>query len=342
MDEMTQAPQAPETAQQFDQPPIGAPPKERGTIRKIFNSSSWFVFFALAPLTVLIFLSQNSIPGDFFYPVKRGLEGVILAAASVSPSTRAAFRTDLTTRRFDEAEKLLLASSSVNGLKDFVTEIQAAQTEVSAISDPVKKQELQQKIQTSIAEYKKRLDAVKAQLVAQEEVNQLAFATSSQIEPTSKPGQPAIPTNTPVPIPTSTKPLMPSKPPTPTATPILPTNSSTQVQTQAPTAVPKQSLTPTQIPTPTLTPQPTPVPPVNHGGGTIGDVDEVSKYLDCLQNTPPPYGGCVAPEIESENSDSANQLEKQNEGKEKSKKSNESEKKDKDDGENKDNSDQNE
>lgn len=333
MDEMIQAPQTPENTQQIDQPQIDESPKEHGKIRKIFNASSWFVFFAFLPVTVLILLSQNSIPGDLFYPIKRSMENVVLAAATVSPTTRAAFRTDLTTRRFDEAEKLLLGSSDINGLKEFVTEIQAAQNEVSAISDPAKKQELQKKIQRSVIEYEKRLDAVKVQLVAREPT-QLAIIptltpTGSQtvsptIEPTtiplptntpvpvptSKIGQPAIPTNTPVPLPTSTpKPIIPSRSPTATPTSIAPTNKPTQ----APTPTSKQI---SSTPIPSFTPTSTPAPEQIGGGGTIGNVDKVQKYLHCLKTTLPPHSECIPPEINSASSNSrAGESERGNEEK---------------------------
>lgn len=318
----------------IDQPPIEESPKGTGIIRKIFNASSWFVFFAFLPVTVLILLSQNSVPGDMFYPIKRSMENVVLAAATVSPSTRAAFRTDLTTRRFDEAEKLLLGSSDTNGLKEFITEIQAAQDEVSAISNPVKKQELQEKIQTSIIEYEKRLGLVKTQLVTREQVTQLAFAptvtptlpipTNTPVPvPTSIAGQLPIPTNTPVPLPTSTpKPIAtsisrtakPTKEPTifPTPTPMSPTN----VPTRTPTSTLGE--TPTSTPVPSFTPTPTPVPEQTGGGETIETVDKVHKYLHCLKNTPPPHSECIPPEFNSKSSNSrAGESERTNEEKSK-------------------------
>ncbi len=335
MDEMIQAPQTPENTQQIDQPQIDESPKEHGKIRKIFNASSWFVFFAFLPVTVLIFLSQNTVPGDMFYPIKRSMENVVLAAATVSPTTRAAFRTDLTTRRFDEAEKLLLGSSDINGLKEFVVEIQAAQEEVSAISDPIKKQELQQKIQTSVIEYEKRLDAVKVKLVAREPRQLAIIATltptgsqtvSPTIEPTTIPlptntpfpvptakvGQPAIPTNTPVPLPTSTpKPPTPSKQtPSATPTPVPPTD----VPTIAPTLTSEQ--TPTSTPVPSFTPTPTPVPEQTDGERTMETVDKVQEYLRCLKNTQPPHRECIPPEINSASYNSASdQLEGRSEEK---------------------------
>lgn len=332
-----------EIPQQVVQSSISETPKKRMPIKKIFNASSWFVFFAFLPLTVLILLSQNTIPGDLFYPIKRSMENVVLAAATVSPSTRAAFRTDLTTRRFDEAEKLLLASSDTQGLKDFVAGIEVAQKEVSAISDPVKKQELQQKIETSVIEYEKRLDLVKAQLVTREntiavvvprstptktpenqpstspqtvsptiEPTSIPLPTNTPVPvPTSEPGQSVIPTNTPVPLPT-----LPPKPtsfrnPTATLTSISPTSVPTKVPIQTPILSPTSIvlLTATQIPTPTSVPQET------GGGRAIGTVDKVKDYLHCLETTQPPHGECTPPEIKSKNFKSENKLEERKEEK---------------------------
>lgn len=285
--------------------------QKKRSLKKFFNISTWVILFALLPVTVLIFLSQDTIPGDFFYPVKRGMENVVLAAASVSPVTKAAFRTDLTTRRFDEAEKLLLASSgslASNGLNDFVTEIQVAQNEVFAISDPVKKQELQQKIQTSVIDYEKRLNAVKVKLVEEERV---------KIEPTITflpTGEKSIPTNTLVPLLTSTpKSSMPSKSPTTMPTPSNPPSAK---PTKAQVVLsPAEALTTNPLPPPATTSQPTPVPPVTSSGGTIAVVDDVSKYLHCLKNTPPPHRECVPPEIKSQNQSLENKSERPSEEK---------------------------
>lgn len=315
MDEMTQVPQTPENAQQLDQSPIGAPPeKPVGAIKKILNTTSWLIFFTLLPIATLILLSQNSIPGDLFYPIKRGMEGVVLAAASVSPATRAAFRTDLTTRRFDEAEKLLLTNSDIKGLKDFVAEIQAAQTEVSAISDPTKKQKLQQKIQTSVIEYEKRLNEVKAQLATREQATSPTPPNTSVPVPTSKAGQLSIPTPTPIPLPTSTT-QSPNPSKQPTATPTI---EATILTTLTPTPVPATNTptkTSTATPVPTLTP--TPTPPQSGGEGTIGTVDKVQEYLHCLQTTPAPHSECIPPEIDSASFNSEDQSGSQNEGKSK-------------------------
>lgn len=304
------APFAPTPAQ--EQPP------KKINFRKFITIGSWIFLIIFLPVTVLIFLSQDSVQGEAFYPFKRGLENVVLAAASVNPVTRAAFRTDLADRRFTEAEKLLLASSNTGGLEDFVTGIHTAQTEIATISDPVKKQELQQKIQTSITGYGKKLDAVREQLVAREETAQLALA------PTATPAL-SFPANTPVPgfssgesspIPTITPTQAPSITPkqTPTVSPTTTVRPSLVLSpTSAPTLAP--TLVPTSFPTSTPVLIPTPTSAPTSGEEAIGVIDEIQKHLRCLQTTAPPHKECVPPEIQSKHSNKETKSGKQNERK---------------------------
>ncbi|MBI2622137.1 hypothetical protein HYW66_00690 [Candidatus Microgenomates bacterium] len=126
-------------------------------MRKIFNFTSWILLFTLAPFAVLIFLSQNSVPGDLFYPIKRGMEGIVLAAASASPATRVAFRTDLTERRFKEAERLLLAKADTSALDSFILEVQSTQTEVDALSNTLQKSQATDRLIAKIDDYQTKL-----------------------------------------------------------------------------------------------------------------------------------------------------------------------------------------
>lgn len=124
--------------------------------KKILNYASWTSLVSLAPIALVIFLSQNSQPGDFFYPLKRGLENVVLAAATVSPATKIAFRTDLTNTRYKEAEMLLLAKDT-SGLNDFVNEVYEAQSDLSRLKNVENKKKLSEELITKIEEYETKL-----------------------------------------------------------------------------------------------------------------------------------------------------------------------------------------
>lgn len=198
-------------------------------LKKILSFFSWLTLFSLLPLTVLILISQNSIPGDLFYPVKRGLENVILAAASVNPATKVAFRTDLTERRFNEAAKMLLAKQDVSGLSDFIQEVETTQQAVDNLSNEADKEQLTEKLVSKIDEYQNKLTQVQVQVVSPQ----------TQI---------SLPTITFMPTPTS----IPTEIPTPTALPIQKVittivSAPTLIPTNTPTPLPTQTSTPTQI-----------------------------------------------------------------------------------------------
>ena len=237
---MDEIPQDQNTQAPSNQPSIEAP-KTRGPVRKMLDTSSWFVLFTFLPVTVLILLSQNAIPGDIFYPIKRSMENVVLAAASVSPTTRVAFRTDLTGRRFDEAEKLLLARSDTTGLSDFIAELQTTQQEVAVLSSTEEKNVSTEKLIKKIDEYQAKLVQVQAQ-------------TQTQNNAVT----PSLPTNTPIPssapIPTIT--LLPTTQLETTPTPVI---NITAVSVKNPTAAPSIKPSPTKAPTNTPSPTPTPI-----------------------------------------------------------------------------------
>lgn len=205
-------------------------------IGRVFGVSIWIILFLFAPPTVLVLLSQNSLPGDLIYPVKRGMESAILAIASVSPATKTAFRTDLTTTRFKEAQTLLLNRSDTTGLTSFIAEIKTTQQELVSLSDENKKKELTEKLLTKIDGYQNTLTQTESQI-----------HTTSPTFILSTP----TPTLTPTPTPTSTllaqptvsPPVVSSEKPTPTVF-ITPTPTSfTQKAPEQPPVTPSEAKT---------------------------------------------------------------------------------------------------
>jgi hypothetical protein len=192
----------------FTPSPIQELPQKQRSLRKLFNVSSWVVLFALLPLTILIFLSQDSIPGDLFYPVKRSLENVVLAAASVNPATRAAFRTDLTETRFQEAQNLVVSKSNASGLTTFIDEVQSTKQEVVSLKNDTEREKAEEKLAVKIQEYQNGLSTLEAK------TEQTIIAYQFQTSPTPV----LVPTSTPIP---TVNPLPSSKPQsTPTLTPV--------------------------------------------------------------------------------------------------------------------------
>lgn len=218
----------------YQSPQIKTP---TGALRKIFNFASWVVLIIFLPITVLILISQDSVPGDLFYPVKRGLENAILAAASVNPATRAAFKTDLTEVRFKEAAKLLIAKADTAGLSDFITSVETTQEEVGNLSNEEAKRKLKDKLIAKIDEYQTKLTQAQSQVQ-----NNLAFSEGEK--------------------PTSEQTVSQQQSPS-TATTTSPSQAPTVISTPLPTNLSFQTFpTPTQVltPTPTFAPNTTPLP----------------------------------------------------------------------------------
>lgn len=133
-------------------------------MKKYIDLTSWVLLFAMAPFTILVLLSQNTGPGDLFYPVKRGMENVILAGASVNPAVKVAFRTGLTEQRYKEAEKLLLVQADTQGLENLAQELASAEEELLKVSSPEQRKVASENLIAKIEQYDKGLAQVELRI----------------------------------------------------------------------------------------------------------------------------------------------------------------------------------
>lgn len=197
------------------------------------------------PPATLALISNNAVPGDATYPIKRGLEEVILQVASMTPQTKALFSIQRSNRRFEEAAVLISknATQTSSALDELVTQTESVAKQIDQIQDPVKKEELTAQLTTEIKKYDDGLEKVK-QEIAQ------------------------VPVPTPIPISTSTTTLQ-------TSASILPTSTPTP----RPTYIPSPAITPTPSSTrPYQTPSPTPLPsPSQHQSICDKILDPIEK-----------------------------------------------------------------
>lgn len=180
-------------------------------MNNILNRGLWIIFTVLTPLTFVGLFSQNSIPGDILYPVKIGIENVGSVAFSFTPESHASYSTSLTTRRFEEAEQLIVARSDTQGLKTLVTQTEKAQESLTQVKNVEQKKEIEEKLVKSIDTYQEKLTAlqktVDPQYIApptptptvyqQNGIRQTANPVPTGIIPTLPPIQPSIPINNP-------------------------------------------------------------------------------------------------------------------------------------------------
>ena len=216
-------------------------------MKEIFSKGLAILAIILFAPTTLVLASQNAVQGDVAYPVKRGMENVIIAIASLHPKTKAMFHLDLSKRRFKEVASLVEKGKSA---KDTLAEL-VSQTDTAAEAasdfqnldqrdDYIKQltrniddfdQGLAQ-LEKSVSESKQPVPPVPVYSPAS--TNLLPLPTHSNTDSSTPP--------TGVPVPTTT--LMPISAFTPTPTRVL---------TSAPTLIPQ--------PSPQPSPRPAPQPP---------------------------------------------------------------------------------
>ena len=299
--------------------PVQQPPQKQKSFRKFFNISSWVVLFALLPITVLIFLSQDSIPGDLFYPVKRSLENVILAAASVNPATRAAFRTDLTEARFKEAQSLVISKANASGLTTFIDEVQSARLEVVSLKSDTEREKAEEKLAVKIQEYQNGLSTLEAKT----EQNIIAYQFQETPSPTT--------------VPPTSAPNLPSVTPTFTPTPtLIPTSNASPFPSSKPQSFPTSTPIPSSIPTLTLAPTvvqaPATVPPQQENV----QVSEQKKIAQTIKETKEQLDK-IKKDLEEKRREYKEKREERNKEEEKRQGRDESQREDKEDRKNKDN-----
>src|SRR5438093_1469689 len=89
---------------------------------KIFTIISMIIMLALFPPSVLALISNNAVPGDSTYSIKRTLEDGVIAITSVNPVTKVWFSQARTGRRLDEAATIILRKKSVAPAYDSLNE----------------------------------------------------------------------------------------------------------------------------------------------------------------------------------------------------------------------------
>lgn len=121
------------------------------------------VLIVLLGPTAAVVASQDSIPGDRTYPIKRGLENVVIGLASVSPRGKAFFSKDFSKRRFKETIALAKqGKAATSSLPELVSQTQIASLDIQKISDTSVKKQYAKDLSKQIDEYQSGLDKLHA------------------------------------------------------------------------------------------------------------------------------------------------------------------------------------
>lgn len=146
---------------------------------RFFGIALIFLMIFLAPPSVLALISNNAVPGDATYPIKRTLEAGILTIASVHPSVKAAFTVERSSRRFLEAKKLIDTGEddkAVNTLDELIGQTKDAVKEVTNVPAGNSKKQLVKKLTEQVKTYDKELEKAQKKITSQ-----VSYETPPQI-----------------------------------------------------------------------------------------------------------------------------------------------------------------
>ncbi|OGE19249.1 hypothetical protein A2871_00130 [Candidatus Daviesbacteria bacterium RIFCSPHIGHO2_01_FULL_41_23] len=227
---------------------------------KLLSTLALVFAIVLFPPAVLAVVSNNAVPGDLTYPIKRGLEDIIYAAFSVNRITKTWFAGARSDRRYQEVTVLATKGGKIKQtLQDLVEQTQVTADQISQVTDPVEKEKLINQLSDSIAKY----DAGLAQIAGQ--IKQPSATAPQQPLPTSPAltSQPnAIQPSGSVSSPSDSEAQLPVATPRPVA--VLPQPTATPGSSTSPraTALPQPTNAPgaSALPRATATPQPTATP----------------------------------------------------------------------------------
>lgn len=121
---------------------------------KIFSLVTLILLIVLFPPAVLALITQDAVPGDVRYPVKRKLEEGILLVASLNPTAKAWFSVTRSERRFREVKALLSKGLAVSkSLEELVIQTEIAAQEAGSINNQKDRVEIVEKLAGSISSY---------------------------------------------------------------------------------------------------------------------------------------------------------------------------------------------
>lgn len=221
----------------------------------------------LFPPAALAVISNNAVPGDATYPIKRALEDIIFAVASINPTSKAWFSAARSDRRFTEVKTLLAqGKKGTDALNELVEQTNIAASQIAQVSDPIEKAKLVEQLSTSIEKYDQGLQQV------------TTVSPTPQPEVTALPKVAVLPSTRPTNQPTPHPTLQPT-----TTTAPLPTSKPTPLPDGGQTTNAHSSPTPAAIaqttPIPTHQPTVTPVPSRREDGEKQKDIEDAREKL---------------------------------------------------------------
>lgn len=219
-------------------------------VTRLLSIVSLVLVLVLFPPAALALVSNNAVPGDPTYPIKRGLEEVIYKVVSLNPTTKAWFAAARSDRRFKEFSMLVTQGKKTGEvLNELVRQTEIAADQIASVRNEGQKEKLVQKLSESIKKYDQGL-------------KQLSTETTA---PTAT----IVPSARLIPVPTQR-----------TVVGLQPTVSPTTVPTVQPDPTLTAASSPSPTPTSQSTPTPTPASPNQDEQERQRQIEETRRRLE--------------------------------------------------------------
>lgn len=141
----------------------------------------------LFPPAALALISNNAVPGDATYPIKRTLEDGIFAVVSLNSVTKAWFAKARSDRRFKEITILADQDKDVSKtLNELIDQTDAAAKDITKIEGGFQKKRLLDQLSQSIQKYDKGLQEI-SKTTPKSLTPTLTPAPTSQVQATPQP-----------------------------------------------------------------------------------------------------------------------------------------------------------
>ncbi len=135
-------------------------------VNKIISILTWSSLLLLVPLATLGFMSENSIPGNPLYPMKRAIENIVTSFDGFDKNALALYTVSLVAQRFSETKKLASENSialNTSQVQDFISQINSARETINAVTNPQEKQTLRNQLIQQIENYRNQLVILQTQ-----------------------------------------------------------------------------------------------------------------------------------------------------------------------------------
>jgi len=150
-------------------------------VRKVWNIIVWFILLVLLAPSGLILASQNAVPGDTMYPVKRSLEKVLLAVIP-SPFYQVKVKIKYTERRLKEvkilAGKGLADENTSISLASLGEQVESTSDTIKKVSNDQKQKELAESYLETLVETKQTLQNEKVRISSSANANDISTPIS--------------------------------------------------------------------------------------------------------------------------------------------------------------------